>query len=144
MPAGQRAKTVAFNFVPGTSLIAVPVTINDRNGFFFLLDTGASKTVLSVTAADRIDITKGRNSTLLTANGIVQVGVRLLESLGIADARLTDIEIDVGDFPLMRTLHVDGILGADYLRRFKLSIDYDNQVVEIEPYVTDSISALFS
>ena len=42
-------------------------------------------------------------------------------------------EIGVADFPLMQTLHVDGILGADYLHNFKVSIDYENEVFDIEP-----------
>jgi len=43
---------------------------------------------------------------------------------------------------LMKTLNVDGILGGDYLRRFKVSIDYDNQIVEIEPCCPEVMSML--
>ena len=48
-------------------------------------------------------------------------------------ARLEDIEIAVIDFDLMKTLKVDGVLGSDYLRRFRLVIDYDNKVIKIDP-----------
>jgi hypothetical protein len=40
----------------------------------------------------------------------------------------------------MKTLKVDGILGGDYLRRFKVSIDYDNRLVDIEPSLPDLVS----
>jgi hypothetical protein len=133
---------VTFNFIRGTSLVALPVTINDRSTFFFLLDTGSSRTILSSAAAKRLAIPKGRNMTLLTAGGGLAVSLRTLESLGVANARLSDVEIGVADLPLMQTLHVDGILGSDYLRRFKVTIDYDNELVDIEPYEVDSVSLL--
>jgi clan AA aspartic protease (TIGR02281 family) len=144
IPPKQSAKAVTFNFIRGTSLVSVPVTINDRSTFLFLLDTGASNTILSTAAADRLGIPKGGNMTMLTAGGGLRVSLRTLESLQVADARLTHIEIAVAEVPLMQSLHVDGILGADYLRRFRVTIDYDNEVVEIEPYEPDSMSILLT
>ena len=142
MTQAVKTKAVTFNFIRGTSLVSLPVTINDRNTFFFLLDTGSSSTIVSSAAADRLGIPKGRNMTMLTAGGHLAVGLRTLESLQVGDARLSDVEVGVADVPLMQTLHVDGILGSDYLRRFKVTIDYDNEVVDIEPYDLDSISIL--
>jgi hypothetical protein len=52
----------------------------------------------------------------------LQVGETLLEKL----------EIVVTNFPLMQSMQVDGILGADYLRRFKVTIDYQKRVVELK------------
>jgi predicted aspartyl protease len=142
MTPEQRVRAVTFNYVGGTSLVAVPVTINDSSTLLFLLDTGASSTILSSAAADRLGIPKGAKRTLLTAGGGLAVSTRTLESLQLAGTRLTDVEIAVADVELMRTLHVDGILGSDYLRRFKVTIDYDNEAVEIEPYEPDSMAVL--
>ena len=80
--------------------------------------------------------------TMLTAGGGLAGSLRTLESLQVADARLNDVEIGVADVPLMQRLHVDGILGSDYLRRFKVTMDYDNEVVDIEPSEVDSVSIL--
>ena len=82
--------------------------------------------------------------TMLTAGGSLPVSLRNLESLQVANGRLTRVEIAVAEVPLMQTLHVDGILGSDYLRRFKVTIDYDNEVVEIEPNEPDRISILLT
>ena len=144
MTRARSAKAVTFNFIPGTSLVSVPVTINDRSTLLFLLDTGATSTILSSTAADRLAVPKGGRMTMLTAGGFLPVSLRNIESLRVADARLTNVEIAVAEVPLMQKLHVDGILGADYLRRFKVTIDYDNEVVEIEPNEPDSISILLT
>ena len=144
MTRTRNAKAVTFNFIPGTSLVSVPVTINDRATLLFLLDTGATSTILSSTAADRLGVPKGGRMTMLTAGGFLPVSLRNIESLRVADARLTNVEIAVAEVPLMQKLHVDGILGADYLRRFKVTIDYDNEVVEIEPNEPESISILLT
>jgi predicted aspartyl protease len=140
MTQAHNAKAATFKFIRGTSLVSVPVTINDRSTFLFLLDTGASSTILSSAAADRLGIPKGGNMTMLTAGGSLPVSLRNLESLQVANARLSRVEIAVAEVPLMQKLHVDGILGSDYLRRFKVTIDYDNELVEIEPNEPDSIS----
>jgi hypothetical protein len=55
---------------------------------------------------------------------------------------MENVEIAVGNLPLMKTLKVDGLLGGDYLRRFKVSIDYDNMIVDIQPCCLDNISLL--
>jgi len=142
MTQAPRAKAVTFNFILGTSLVSLPVTINDRSTFLFLLDTGSSRTILSSAAADRLGIPKERKMTMLTAGGGLAGSLRTLESLQVADACLDDVEIGVADVPLMQRLHVDGILGSDYLRHFKVTIDYDNEVVDIEPSEVDSVSIL--
>jgi predicted aspartyl protease len=131
---------VAFDFVDNTSLVVVPVTINSRGPYRFLLDTGASNTILSSAVADSLGIPDGRRERLLTAGGDVPVSIRTLKTLTVGAAHLEDVEIAVTNVGLMKTLKVDGILGGDYLRRFKVSIDYDNRLVDIEPSLPDLVS----
>jgi predicted aspartyl protease len=136
------SKTVTFDFVSNTSLVVVPVTINGSGPYRFLLDTGASDSILSATVADRLGIPDGIPRTLLTAGGNVPVTLRMIMTLNVGAARLENIGIAVANFDLLRSLNVDGILGGDYLRRFKVSIDYDNQLVNIEPYCPAPVSRL--
>ena len=133
---------VAFDFVDNTSLVVVPVTINGRGPFRFLLDTGASNTFLSSAVADSLGIPDGRRELLISAGGDVPVSMRTLKTMSVGAAHLENIEIAVGDVILIKTLKVDGILGADYLRRFKVSIDYDNRLVDFEPSPPDLVSWL--
>jgi predicted aspartyl protease len=139
---GGGSKTVNFDFVANTSLVVVPVTINGSGPYRFLLDTGASDSILSTAVADRLNIPNGIPRTLLTAGGNVPVTLRLLMTLNVGAARLENIGIAVADFQLLKSLGVDGILGGDYLRRFKISIDYDNKAVSIEPYCPAPVSRL--
>jgi predicted aspartyl protease len=64
-----RAADVNFDFVSNTSLIVVPVTINGRGPYRFLLDTGASTTILSTAIADRLNLPNRRRATLRSAGG---------------------------------------------------------------------------
>jgi predicted aspartyl protease len=140
MRTSSNNKAVAFDFIGNTSLVVLPVTINNDGPYKFLLDTGASNTILSAVVADTLGIPNRRNDTLLTAGGDLPVSVRTIDTLQVGTMRLEKIEIAVANFDLMKTLNVDGILGSDYLRRFKVSIDYDNQIVEIEPCCPEMMS----
>jgi predicted aspartyl protease len=131
---------VPFDFIANTSLVVLPVTINHQGPFKFLLDTGASNTVLSAKVADSLGIPLGRNYILLSAADNVPVNLRLLNMVQVGAMRLESVEVAVGYFDLMKTLNVDGILGGDYLRRFKISIDYAHQIVDIEPLSPETMS----
>lgn len=129
---------VTFSFIQNTSLVAVPVMVNGSGPYRFLLDTGASSSILSATVANRLKIKVGRGHTLLTGGGNIPVTLRLIR-LQVGETELEKLEIVVANFPLMQSLEVDGILGADYLRRFKVAIDYEKRVVEFKSG-TDAMS----
>jgi clan AA aspartic protease (TIGR02281 family) len=133
-------RKVAFDFVDNTSLVVVPVRINGHGPYRFLLDTGASSSILSLSIAEGLGIPRARAYTIITAGGNVSGTVRKLSALTVGNARLEDVEIAVANVPLLKTMNVDGVLGSDYLRRFKISIDYDNQVVDIEPCCPETMS----
>jgi len=137
------SKSVKFSFIRNTSLVSIPVIVNSR-AFQFLLDTGASRTVLSATAADGLHILSNRPDTMFSAGGNIPVTMRTIHLLQVGKARLENAEIAVANFELLRSLGVDGILGSDYLRRFKVSIDYEKQVVEIELSTDSSSVALIA
>jgi len=137
-------RKVVFDFVENTSLVVVPVRINGHGPYRFLLDTGASNTILSLSVADGLGITKGRPYTLATGGGTVAATVRKLSAFTVGPARLENVDAAVANVPLFKTMKVDGVLGSDYLRRFKISIDYDNQVMDIEPCCPDTMSRVLA
>jgi hypothetical protein len=126
------ASRLSFQFA-ANSLVVVPVTINGSGPYRFILDTGASNTLLSAAIADTLRIPKQGDATLLIASGRLPVTIRTVSVLNVGAAHLDNIEVTVADFALLKTLNVEGVLGADYLRRFKVSIDYNNQTVDLEP-----------
>jgi predicted aspartyl protease len=130
---------VVFDYV-GDSLIVVPVMINEHGPYKFLLDTGANKTILSKDVADTLGLPGGKVQRLLSAGGDFPVTVRTINTLQLGVTRARNVEIAVGNLPLMKTLHVEGLLGGNYLRLFKISIDYDNMIVDIQPCCPENIS----
>jgi predicted aspartyl protease len=124
---------VRFEFAANTSLVLVPVYVNGRGPYRFLLDTGASHSILAVHVADALEIRPGRTEELITAGGPVRVTLRNVEKLQIGSVRMDRQPVAVADLALLRRLGVDGILGGDRLKSFNLYIDYARQILRIEP-----------
>jgi predicted aspartyl protease len=128
-----RDSAVRFEFAADTSLVLVPIYVNGHGPYRFLLDTGASHSVLSQEVADRLEIPRGRAEKLITAGGAVPVTIRQLDALQFGAARIVRLSIAVANLVLLADLRVDGILGGDCLRYFNPAIDYAGKVVRIEP-----------
>jgi hypothetical protein len=84
----QSDSTVRFEFAANTSLVLVPIYVNGHGPYRFLLDTGASHSVLSQDVADRLEIPSGRVEKLITAGGAVPVTIRQLDTLQFGAARI--------------------------------------------------------
>jgi predicted aspartyl protease len=123
---------IGFSFVHD-SLVVIPVLLNGQEGYRFLLDTGATNSILSSRVADRLGVPEVRRGTLLTAGGNLSITIRVMRSVQIGSVRIKDMEIAVAEAELFRRLHIDGIIGADYLKQFKISIDYTHQLLSINP-----------
>jgi predicted aspartyl protease len=123
---------IGFSFVH-ESLVVVPVFLNGRGPYRFLLDTGATNTILSNRVADQLNIPIGKTQTLLMVGGSVVATKRMIDVIRIGNAQIMQTPVIAADLKLMHTLHVDGIIGEDCLRRFKISIDYAHQLLTIEP-----------
>src|SRR5213593_1561848 len=101
------------------TMTLVSVHVNDSHYHaLFLLDTGANLTVLSPLYAGRLGIVVPDNARRKT---IRAVGGAVVESMdvGVYEA-----------FPQSRT--IDGILGADFLNRFNITLDRTNSRVLLD------------
>ena len=124
--------SLKFEFVANTSLFTIPVFVNGSGPFRFLLDTGATHSLLSKAIAKKLAIQGGIKQYLTTANGSVPVTVHSLDILEMGGIRIERLQIAVADFGLLARLQVDGILGSDLLKSSSLFIDYSAQLVRIE------------
>jgi predicted aspartyl protease len=114
------------------SLVVVPVFLNGQGPYRFLLDTGATHSILSTAVAEQLKIPTGSSGALITAGGSVPVTVRVIEVVQIGPVRIGKTTIAVSDAEILRTLHIDGLIGADYLKQFRISIDYAHHVLSIK------------
>lgn len=124
-PAAFGSGTVRLHYNPADSAIIMPVEVNGTRSKM-IIDTGASRTVLTKSFANKVGIKPQYNqgSMTNTANGKVwQMGGRAKHiSLGGASANNVPIFIqttDKGNFGD----GIDGLLGLSFLGNFKFSIN---------------------
>jgi predicted aspartyl protease len=125
------APQIGFSLVRD-SLVVIPVFVNGQGPYRFLLDTGATHSIVSIAVAAQLKIPTGNSGALITAGGPVPVTIGIVEVVQIGQVRICKTTIVVSDAEILRTLHVDGVIGADYLKQFRISIDYTHQVLSIQ------------
>src|SRR5579872_6984442 len=113
------------------SLIVIPVCLNGHGPYKFLLDTGATKTILQRVTAEKLNLPNGTRQKIFTAGGFVPVELRPIEVLQIGSIYVSRTFVAVTDSSLLSELKVDGLLGADYLKQFTVSIDYKHKLLNI-------------
>lgn len=140
-PAGGDASPqpgeVPFDLVgPGGAALVVPVKVNDAGPFPFVLDTGATVTCLDEELVKEL--------ALPDVPGMVAIGgglrgfgsMRLvsLESVALGDASVRDLQgcaVDLG--PMQNAgIAVRGLLGLNFLREYRLTVDFPRRTVRVE------------
>lgn len=110
----------------------VDVTIidgDDEADLRLMIDTGASLTLVTPEAAERLAIVvddSTRRQQLATPGGLVDAPLYQIEALAVGreivwDLPIAIVPLDIGGG------HVDGLIGMDFLGKFEFTIDQDNQ-----------------
>ncbi len=119
---------------PDRPLILVDVLVNTLKTYQFILDTGASQTVVSPALAGQMGVVSTLVKTVISAGGAVTSSPGILKSLRIGDASIEDVSVMISDVfsPLNQAVGIimDGILGYNVLREFRLTIDYPNGTLQ--------------
>jgi predicted aspartyl protease len=115
---------------PGRPILLVNVLINSQETYPFILDTGASQTIVSPELAQRMGIGGTSADSIIGVGGAIQSAVGLLMSLSIGEATLSNVPVIVADIFSSLSQAVgtkfDGVLGFNFLSKFKIEIDYPN------------------
>jgi hypothetical protein len=113
------------------SQIGVPVMINGRGPFEFMLDTGAQITIVDSTLASELDVHPEGTIGIVSVAHHAQADVVNLESLETGRHEVWNLRVAVQSLDQIRVLNpqVHGILGEDFLARFDLLIDNAHKVV---------------
>lgn len=132
------AGTVTKTFVPIEVLegmILVPVTLNEYHHATLLLDTGASYTVLRPGVLERLGVyvpaSAQRQTLTLVGGKNISMPLVRVRSLKAGDLAVEDLDIVVYDvFPGVP--RVEGLLSADFLNRFRVTIDHGSRQLTLE------------
>lgn len=108
-------------------LWVVSVRLNGERDLRFLLDTGASTTMLRSAIAQALGIKAGAmtQGTELAEGTVVDMPLARVTSLQIGEITFLDVKIVLGNPPQQ----LDGILGNDLLSLFRITIDPVNKVL---------------
>ncbi len=138
-PASQEAvKPVSFDktsvpFQKKGTVVVVPATINEKSAVKFVVDTGASYTMISQATAKELEIDLEKKLPTIpfqTANGIIQAPLVTLSSIDVGGLQVKDLTAAVYDvFP---DPAISGLLGLNFLSNFRMDIDTQNGVLHLE------------
>ena len=129
---GQEGK-ILIRFVPGARQIPVTASLNQGTSQDFIVDTGASMvTIPYSTAADLGIIITVRNPrrTVYTASGVIQAPEVVLDSITLEGFETHNVKALVLDLPNQPEM---GLLGLNYLRRFKMDLSTDEGLLALTP-----------
>lgn len=127
------AETVNFTLRRG-HLIVIPVTLNGAGPYDFLLDTGASTTLVTPEFARQLRMRPIDRIELVTVAGS-QILVRSqLERISVGQQTATDVEVLISDLHEVRAVEgkLCGVLGQNFLAQFNYLIDYRAQQLTFE------------
>ncbi len=135
---GTAARAEAKIVVPNAKkpLILVETIANGRGSFQFAIDTGTSTTAISPQLARDLRLPLAPMPGVTTGAAQIAVSAAQLGSLAVGAATVANVPVIVGGFVEMLGgvigTKLDGILGYNYLRAFRVVIDYPNGAFRLE------------
>ena len=109
--------------------------VNDSRSFKFILDTGSSKTIIDDDVARRLGFELYRlekGDRLTTAGGRIHSKILKLPKFSLFGKDIVDFEVNVIKFPFQITLLAEGLIGMDFLLKFKnIKFNFDEKTIEV-------------
>jgi clan AA aspartic protease (TIGR02281 family) len=124
---------IIINFTPGTRYIPATATLNRALEQRFVVDTGASMVTIPLSTANRLGLTIDDSNPMrkvFTAGGVKYAPEVNLTSVTIDGWEVNGVSALVLDLPGQPGW---GLLGLNYLHRFRLDINAERGVMLLEP-----------
>lgn len=119
-----------FKFIKDSHLVGIPVHINRKGPFDFVLDTGAGNTVVTPELAAKVGLEpKPVHGIARGIGGDYQLELAEVHKLAVGDADISytsAVVLDLSKVSPKGKLVENGIIGYDFLNRFETVIDYPN------------------
>jgi predicted aspartyl protease len=129
-----QAQSVTVDLQHRVNLIVVEVTINGvaKN---FILDTGASSTVIDSKTAEELSLPEVGKGEAVVAGTKISVSMVEVDSIGIDSIVLYDFMCGVANISNVKALlgeDIAGVLGFDFLSKFEMTLDYCNKQITFD------------
>jgi predicted aspartyl protease len=130
---GSAGERINFSLHRGFGIV-VPVFVNEKGPFKFLLDTGSNTTIVSAEFARRLELRAIDRIELATPAGSRIVVRSALKRVAIGTMWSQDAEVLVNDLDEIKKLDAEicGVFGQNILSRFNFLLDYTNRSIELE------------
>lgn len=109
----------------------VPVTFNNSITANLMVDTGASRTMVSKRVARDLRLYSMGSGTGYGVGGRITVGIARVESVKVGEVEIQNMPVSIHDFSPDPSY--EGLLGVDFLGRFHMSLDSAKQVMVLTP-----------
>ncbi len=125
------AITVPFEYT--SSEILVTTKVNGLHDLRFIVDTGATQCLLDKSIATKIGATSlGSNSgvSMTTGSGTIKTGAVMVKSLALGELEIANVPFAVADlnsFGNIQGPKPAGLIGANVLKRYLMTVDYENE-----------------
>ena len=135
--AGPPETAISFELAPIRPLALVSVHLNGSGPFRFALDTAASASVISPETAKAAKVTGGYKVSLGGAGGLAATGAAMAQariavgSLSKEGQNMVVADM-LGPIQVASGAKIDGVLGANFLKGSKMTIDYSTRRLWIE------------
>lgn len=129
---GQQGKII-IRFAPGTRQIPVTAAINQGTSQEFIVDTGASMVTIPFSTARILGIVisvRNPRRKVFTAGGEVYAPEVVLDSISLEGFETYNVKALVMDIPNQPGV---GLLGLNYLRRFRMDLNTDEGLLTLAP-----------
>lgn len=111
-----------------TRRMAVPVMVEGKGPYSFLVDTGSERTVIARELAQRLQLVGGQMLRIATIGSST-----LVPSFQIASLEMTHLQLSPFDAPALAGRHIGapGLIGVDMLENQRVLIDFRGETMEI-------------
>jgi len=120
---------------PAKPLILVDVHANGRGPFQFAIDTGTSTTAMAPELAKHLGMESSPVGAGTTGGAPVDFSAGTLQSFQLGGAKVDNMAVVVADFFTMLNAAIgaklDGIVGYNFLRNYKVVIDYPGETLTL-------------
>lgn len=116
-------------------LILVPVSVNESEPRAFIFDTGAGTTLVASEFARDLNLKVTGTKEGQTAGGAISVQLGQADSLRVGSTMMTSLDVAIADLSHVGAAvgaRVDGDLGYNFNRHFRITIDYGGQTLRFD------------
>lgn len=113
-----------------TERMTVPVRIEGRGPYRFIVDTGSERTAISRELADELGLDAGRTATVHSMTEISRIGTVVIPELEVGRRTVSDIHAPALE---RRHLGAEGLLGIDSLQSQRVVLDFVRGEMTVSP-----------